>query len=146
MIMLILLSLVVFFRYVFYADIYGYDEFLLVSAFWMYFFGATYSMYEGTHVKADIVGMLLSPRSRFRLKIVADVIQIAVSVILTILAFNLVRRAAETWQVSAVWNIPFLLYQLPIFLGFLMMTFYMILEMMKDIYNLKSIETRESEE
>lgn len=145
-IMLSLLTAVVFCRYLFHADIYGYDEFLLASAFWMYFIGATYAMYEGTHVKADIVGMMLSPKNRLRLKVVADVFQIIVSCVLTVLAFNLVARAVETWQVTACWDIPFLLYQLPIFIGFLMMTFYLVLELMKDVEKQKSVNLADTAE
>ncbi|MDR1578867.1 MAG: TRAP transporter small permease subunit [Synergistaceae bacterium] len=141
-IMLALLASVVLFRYVLHADIYGYDEFLLSSAFWMYFIGATYAMYEGTHVKADIVGMFLPLKKRLRLKLTAGVINIAVSAVLTVLAFNLAERAVETWQVSAVWDIPFLIYQLPIFIGFLLMTFYLTLETLKDFQKLKSANSK----
>jgi TRAP-type C4-dicarboxylate transport system permease small subunit len=142
-IMLVLLASIVFCRYIFHTDIYGYDEFLLVSAFWMYFFGATYAMYEGVHVRADIIGLLLSPKNRLRLKIVADILQIIISSILAILAFNLVVRAAETWQVSACWDIPFLIYQLPIFIGFLIMTFYLVLELLKDIQKPQFTDNRQ---
>jgi TRAP-type C4-dicarboxylate transport system permease small subunit len=137
-----LLASVVLGRYIFHVDIYGYEELLLVSAFWMYFIGATYAMYEGTHVRAEIVGMFLSPQNRYRLKIAADAVQIIVSSVLTVLAFNLIVRAAQTWQVSVCWDIPFLLYQLPIFIGFLAMTFYLALELLKDIQKLKSPDSQ----
>ncbi|MDD3365871.1 MAG: TRAP transporter small permease subunit [Sphaerochaetaceae bacterium] len=145
-IMLSLLASVVFCRYIFYTDIYGYDEFLLCSAFWMYFMGAVYSMQEGTHVRADIVGMFLKPIPRLKLKIVANVVQIIVSIVISIFAFNLVARSIKTWQISAVWEIPFLLYQLPIFIGFFLMTLYMILELFVDISSLKVIKNANYQE
>lgn len=61
-IMLSILGIVVFARYGLNADVFGYDEIVLVDSFWMYFIGASYAMYEGSHVKADILARLFSIR------------------------------------------------------------------------------------
>ena len=39
-----ILGVVVLFRYVFKLDFFGYDEIVMISAFWMYFIGSSYAM------------------------------------------------------------------------------------------------------
>jgi len=45
-IMLSILGTVIFARYVLHADVFGYDEIVLIDSFWMYFIGASYAMYD----------------------------------------------------------------------------------------------------
>ncbi|MDR1021512.1 MAG: TRAP transporter small permease [Synergistaceae bacterium] len=42
-------------RYVFKFNFVGYDEFVVILAFWFYFTGAAYGAYNNSHVSADLV-------------------------------------------------------------------------------------------
>ena len=42
-------------RYIFKVNFYGYDEIVVLVAFWFYFAGAAYGAYNNTHVSADVV-------------------------------------------------------------------------------------------
>ena len=42
-------------RYLFKINFYGYDEIVILLAFWFYFIGAAYGSYNNTHVSADVV-------------------------------------------------------------------------------------------
>jgi TRAP-type C4-dicarboxylate transport system permease small subunit len=42
-------------RYLFKVNFVGYDEFVVLLAFWFYFIGAAYGAYNNTHVTADVV-------------------------------------------------------------------------------------------
>ena len=54
-ILTILISLATFVRYVLQGDLYGYEEWVKLLAFWLYFSGAAIGAFNGTHVSADLV-------------------------------------------------------------------------------------------
>lgn len=133
LVMLMILGAVVVARYVFHMDIFGYDEIVLVDSFWMYFIGASYAMYEGGHIKADILSSLLKPRKRALMKVVAGIFQTLVNIIFNVFAYNLIVRSIKIWPVTSSWNIPFLIPQMALFLGFTLMSFYLIIYTAKDL-------------
>ena len=51
---------VVVLRYGFSADLFAYEEWLLVIAFWFFFMGSAVATYENSHINADILGIFLS--------------------------------------------------------------------------------------
>jgi TRAP-type C4-dicarboxylate transport system permease small subunit len=42
-------------RYIFKVNFMGYDEIIVLIAFWLYFMGAAYGAYNNSHVTADVV-------------------------------------------------------------------------------------------
>ena len=48
-------------RYCFEIDLFGYEEWIKVFAFWLYFMGAAYGAFEGTHISADLVQSYMKP-------------------------------------------------------------------------------------
>lgn len=131
--MITILGIVVFTRYVFHVDFFGYDELVLISSFWMYFIGSSYAMYEGTHVKADIMSMLLSPRVQKILKAIAGIIQTSINLFVTFLSYELIKRSIETSPITPSYNIPFWVPQMSILVGFVLMSFYMVIYTIKDL-------------
>ncbi len=131
--MLAILGAVVFTRYVFHVDFYGYDEIVLVSAFWMYFIGASYGMSKEEHVRADIVAMMLSEKQRAFCKALAGVIQALLNAAVVVLACQMVLRSVKTWPVTTSWNIPYLIPQTSILAGFLITGFYLCVFAVRDI-------------
>lgn len=132
-IMLSILGIVVFARYGLNADVFGYDEIVLVDSFWMYFIGASYAMYEGSHVKADILARLFSIRVQFLMKVLAGVCQTIVNIVFNIFALSMILRSIETWPVTSSWGIPFLIPQMSILVGFTLMTFYLSVYTLRDL-------------
>jgi TRAP-type C4-dicarboxylate transport system permease small subunit len=55
LIMTLMITCAALARYVFKFNFYGYDEIVVLVAFWMYFLGAGYGAYNNSHVSADIV-------------------------------------------------------------------------------------------
>jgi TRAP-type C4-dicarboxylate transport system permease small subunit len=43
-----------FFRYILEGNLYGYEEWVKIIAFWLYFMGAAIGAYNRTHVSADL--------------------------------------------------------------------------------------------
>ena len=48
-------------RYCFEIDLFGYEEWIKVFAVWLYFMGAAYGAFEGTHISADLVQSYMKP-------------------------------------------------------------------------------------
>ena len=51
----ILIAMATFVRYVIQGDLYGYEEWVKLFAFWLYFSGAAIGAFNRTHVSADLV-------------------------------------------------------------------------------------------
>jgi len=51
----VLIAAAAFTRYVIRGDLYGYEEWVKLIAFWLYFMGGAYGAYNDTHVSADMV-------------------------------------------------------------------------------------------
>lgn len=132
-IMLTILGIVVVARYLFHADIFGYDEIVLIDSFWMYFIGASYAMYEEAHVKADILARMFSKHIQMLMKVLAGIVQTVINIIFNIFAFNMILRSIETWPVTSSWNIPFLFPQMSILIGFTLMSFYLAIYTFRDL-------------
>jgi len=57
----ILICAATFVRYVLKGDLYGYEEWVKLLAFWLYFMGASIGAFNKTHVSADLVHAYLPP-------------------------------------------------------------------------------------
>lgn len=138
-IMLAILGIVVFMRYTVHKDFFGYDELLLVDSFWMYFIGAAYAMNTESHVKADIFATFCGPYLQALMKILAGIFQIAMQFVFDVFAFNMIYRAYTTWPTTSSWSIPFLFPQFSIFLGFIIITFYLLVFLWRDINSFNAL-------
>lgn len=55
MLLALIISAATIMRYVLEMDLYGYEEWIKIFAFWLYFMGAGYGAFAGSHVSADLV-------------------------------------------------------------------------------------------
>ena len=53
--LVVIISCATIMRYVLEMDLYGYEEWIKIFAFWLYFMGAGYGAFAGTHVSADLI-------------------------------------------------------------------------------------------
>lgn len=133
----LMLGIVVVARYILHVNVLGYDEIILVGAYWMYFIGGSYAMWEESHIKADILSVFLSPRGNLKISILAKGIQVLLGIPLIYLAYEML---AFDWQANPTtvdWNIPLLIPQSAILIGYVLMTFYSVIYLMRDIHKLK---------
>lgn len=138
-IMLTILGIVVFMRYSVRKDFFGYDELLLVDSFWMYFIGASYAMSTETHVKADIFAAFCGPYLQALMKVLAGIFQIVMQLLFDVLALNMIWRSFTTMPTTSSWSIPFLFPQFSLFLGFIIITFYLFVFLWRDINNFNAL-------
>lgn len=119
---------VVILRYLFQADLFAYEEWVMAIAFWLYFIGGAQGSWEGNHIKADFLSAFIkSPAvSRF-FALLVIAIELAVLLVLSGLAIYMVwENIAQypKWPATVAWRIPFLVPHTGIMLGFLLMTFF----------------------
>lgn len=143
---------VVILRYGFGADLFAYEEWLLVIAFWFFFLASAVATYRDTHINADILGIFLSrPRTIWLRALVVMVIEFLILIYLSYLGFVMVLEDITDyprWQTTIALKIPFLVPRLGIFTGFLLMTVFTALALivhLKTDPNAAVVEKRKPE-
>jgi len=114
-------------RYALELDFYGSEEILMIFAHWLYFIGAAQGSSENSHVEADFIqDWLGGTRTGATLAYVRDVIEIVVLLVLTYWAVLFIEFAVERWPVSSGWEIPLLVPQSAVLVGFILMTLHTV--------------------
>lgn len=124
---------VVILRYLFETDLFAYEEWVLIFAFWVYFLGGAVGSYENTHVKADfLLSMIDNVRTKWIVVNFTLALEILISLVLTYWAWLMLGEELDAypqWQTTTGLEIPFFIPKLGIFLGFFFMTFYTALHL-----------------
>ena len=124
---------VVILRYVFKADLFAYEEWVLMAAFWLYFIGGAQGSFENTHIKADFMNAWISNRRvKWVIANIALLLEVAVGVVLSYWGLLMVLEDVvkyPAWPATVAWKIPFAVPRLGIFLGLVLMTFYTALHL-----------------
>lgn len=122
-------------RYIFKSNFYGSDEIILMFAFWLYFTGAVYGSYENSHIKADLVNVYVKNiRIRDFINMIAQVGTTAVNVIFVTWAWNYFMWGLEKMPLSTGLKIPLVIPQSAVFFGLLLMLFYHIVYLIRNIH------------
>lgn len=125
--------LVVVFRYGFNADLFAYEEWLLIICFWLYFIAAGIGSWEGAHVNADLLDFIIvDPAKRRARAILITGIELLVTVVL--FYWSSVMMIEELgdyprYQTTIALQIPFFVPRAAIFVGFGLMGFYSALRL-----------------
>lgn len=126
-------------RYVFTFDLYGYEEWIKIFAFWLYFIGAGFGAYAGTHVSADLVQSYLPDSSLKRLiLLLRTVVTLGITLLFTWygwdffwFAFRGPLGTGVAIPKTVAWRIPLWTAYLSIFLGLLFMSWYFFWDMLR---------------
>lgn len=124
---------VVVFRYGFNADLFAYEEWLLIICFWLYFIAAAVGTWENAHVNADLLNfVILDPGKRKLRALVVTAIELFVTIMLfywSILMMIDELSDYPRFQTTIALQIPFFVPRAGIFFGFGLMTFYSALRL-----------------
>jgi TRAP-type C4-dicarboxylate transport system permease small subunit len=121
-------------RYLFKINFYGYDEIVILLAFWFYFIGAAYGSYNNTHVTADVVDAYFPDGSTKRaLTFIRQLITASICGVFTYFAFNFFLFGFVgplgnfTFQPKTmVWRIPLWISYSSVFVGLFFMEIYFL--------------------
>ena len=121
-------------RYVFSVDFYGSEELIMLTAFWLYFMGASLATREDTHISADLITSLMkTERQRKILKTVQHSISLAISVLATTWAYNYIAWSLARNPKTAVLKFPIIWLQFPILVFFIFSSLYLAGHVIRDI-------------
>ncbi len=130
----LLIAAAAFVRYVVGGDLYGYEEWVKLCAFWLYFAGGVLGAWNNTHVSADVIDAYLPEGGLKRLiTFLRYLVTASVSVLFSYYAYVFFmfgfRGPLGTGiaiPMTTVWQIPLWTSYLAVFLGFLFMNWYFI--------------------
>lgn len=125
--------LVVIFRYGFGADLFAYEEWLLIICFWMYFAGSAVGTYDGSHVNADLLTYVITdPRKAHVRSAIIGAIEFIIAMALVywsaLMIFDEIGSYPR-WRTTIALRIPFLVPRLAMLFGFATMAFYSLLHL-----------------
>ena len=124
---------VVILRYGFGADLFAYEEWLLIICFWLYFMASAVGTYENSHVSADLMNHLMEDaRLRWMRAVLVGAIELVVSLAALYWAVLAIRDEIASypyWQTTIALKIPFLVPRLAPIFGFGLMAFYTALRL-----------------
>ncbi|MDR3165395.1 MAG: TRAP transporter small permease [Synergistaceae bacterium] len=138
-VVIITLMVVVLARRLFHVNILGYGELLVAAAFWMYFIGSAYAGWEESHIKADMMSLFVkSERVKLKIGIAAKTVEVLVSIPIIYLAYEMLVFDVETKQSTIDLDIPMVFIQSAMLICFVLMTFYSVVYILRDLGKLKN--------
>lgn len=125
----------------------GYEEILIICAFWLYMLGAAYGSFEKSHITADIiVVMMKESKWKSLLAIIRNTLTLVLGFIFLLWALNLFQWTVEMQNKTPVWRIPVTVAQSSLLFGLSICTFYNVVYLYDEIkafinHYIRKIET-----
>jgi TRAP-type transport system small permease protein len=101
--MVILVCLGVFFRYVLNSSLAWYDEFASYLLVWLTFYGAVAASYHNRHIQFGTVVERLMPNTRRKLEVIAEICVFGFQFVLLYYGWLLTQKMGDETAVSVVW-------------------------------------------
>ncbi len=110
------------------------EELATLVAFWLYFTGAIHGSYERTHIKTELIHLLVKkPRAYAGVKSLASLITFGLAVIMCYWGYTFLVWGIEKWGRSPVLQLPLVYAQSSIFFGALFMSLYFFVEFVDNV-------------
>lgn len=133
----IVFAIEVLFRYVLKINLMGYEEVIIVVAFWLYFMGGAQGSYERIHVRANILSNFISSE-----KIVAAIdffvstLNVILLVIVAVLSIFFINNSIEIGARSTIYRFPLTIGHMAVTVGYILMAFYAVVYYIQDVYKI----------
>jgi TRAP-type C4-dicarboxylate transport system permease small subunit len=119
-------------RYVFQGDLYGYEEWVKLFAFWLYFSGAAIGAHNRTHVSADLVQAYCpSGKLKDTLVFIRGLVTVSVSLLFAWYGYKFFMfgfagplGTGVAIPKTTIWRIPMWVGYLSVFIGVSFMAYY----------------------
>ena len=139
MLLTVIISAATIMRYIFEMDLYGYEEWIKIFAFWLYFMGGGYGAFAGTHVSADLVQSYLKDGVIKRLMIfIKCTVTLGVTLLFTkygwdYLIFGFLGPLGTGVAIprTVAWRIPLWTAYVSIFIGLASMSYYFMWDLIR---------------
>ena len=121
----VLITTGVFFRYILNKDFFGVEEIEIYIAIWLYFIGAALASYRKVHITADLTqSMIKSFEIRKTFAILSTLITAVIAIVITYCTIDLVVYAHKMTPISPVWQIPLITEYLVVLYSLTIMSIY----------------------
>jgi len=130
----LIMCLEVTLRYVFKSDLYGTEEIVIIVGFWLYFIGASYGVYDKSHVKADIIPQMLSKKSQAFLTVIINLTMSVLCCLFAYWAVGMIGHSLKYMPRTMGLRIPIVISQFSVLLGYSLMAFYSIFYFLEDFF------------
>lgn len=126
----ILVTIQVILRYYLYHPLMGIEELLLFPMIWLFFLGSANASWERTQIRAKVFDVFLkSTKSKRILNIIMAFISFGISCWITYWSYFYFLHSIKVKKLSATLFIPLVYAECTIFFGFLIMTMYVLIEL-----------------
>lgn len=139
----VIISAATIMRYILKMDLYGYEEWVKIFAFWLYFMGAAYGAFCGTHISADLIQAYLKGTTKRVLLFVKTTITLGVTALFTwwgwgFFTFGLMGPLGTGVAIpkTVAWRIPLWTCYASILIGLVSMTYYFFWDWVRATRNL----------
>lgn len=112
----------------------GYEEILIIFAFWLYMMGAAYGSYERSHITADILVVSMPDNvARAIVTMLRNLLTLGLGIVFLVWAYQLFDWTIEMQQKTPVWRIPMTVSQSSLLFGLGIITFYNLVYMYDEV-------------
>lgn len=112
----------------------GYEEILIICAFWLYMLGAAYGSYEDSHIKADVIVIMMKEgRTKASLALIRNTLTLILGLIFLGWAFQLFQWTIVMGNKTPVWRIPMTVSQSSLLFGLTVASFYHVVYLYDEI-------------
>lgn len=131
-------------RYVFKSDLYGMEEIIVIVAFWLYFMGSSYGVYEKSHVRADIIPQLLSEKPRRILSLAVQATMTVLCLLFSWWGLDFIGYSLQEMPRTLIWAIPLAVGQSSVLVGYLIMSFYSAVYLAEEFLEVRAFLRKDS--
>jgi TRAP-type C4-dicarboxylate transport system permease small subunit len=112
----------------------GFEEILIIVAYWLYMIGCGHGSYEKSQITADIISVMMPEcLGKDIILFARDVIGTALAIVFMVWAYNFAVWAIVNDLRTPVFRIPMVLGQGTVFLGMVLVTFYNVVYLYDDV-------------
>ena len=130
----VLMAIEVFTRYVMGEPLFGLEEITLMCVMWLYMIGAAMACRSRSHLKAELIQLLVRRQGGLRaVRVLTTLISLVMAVFITLWSFDLVVWGLEKQQSTPVFQIPWVVSQSSLFVGGMFFTLYFLRDLVVDV-------------
>lgn len=124
-------------RYILELPVMGLEELLVYPTLWLYFLGSVNASREDTQIKANVLDVFLkTDRAKLIVRVIADLFSVIIASWLTFWSYDYFRYALRVWKESPTLYIPTFYAECALFIGLVLMTFYAVWYLIKNVRRL----------
>lgn len=117
----------------------GYEEILIIFAFWLYMFGTAYGSFEKSHITADII-VVMMPEGLVKdiVQLLRNILTVVLGIVFLLWAYQLVNWTIIIDSRTPVWRIPMTVSQASMLFGLVVASFYNLVYLYNEVKSFMS--------